>query len=98
MKTQIKLHSFKDNAKFIEFIGHLETLTDVVTFAVVPNSDCVILRFALQNTSLVYYYTWRDYVNNNPIVAVGLDCMASSAMTDYDLDLLDGKEWLQTTK
>lgn len=99
MKTEktlhrIKLHSFKDQAKFDEYVEFLDTQEKVhglVSFVVCPCNDAVLVQFEPHNVALAYYYNVMDYLDNKPIIAVGRDCGADTMLNEWEIEQLDMK-------
>lgn len=86
----IKLEAFQQYAKFQEFISHLETIPSIVNFVV--EGGAVILEFnPVDTTKVYYYYSKVDNIKNNPIIALGRDCEASTNITAYDVEKLELK-------
>ena len=94
MKTQIKLvFEHETHAKLIEFVTHLESLSDVCNFVVA--GEAVLLEFDVYQWMNIYYYSWADnYQHNNPIIAIDRDCEVST-MTDWDLEQLEMKRFVK---
>ncbi len=88
MKHSIKLFAFKNNTTLVNFIGHLETIPELVTFVVCPDNDAILLEFDAVNTSQVYYATDLDNCLNKPLVAVGRDCGANTRLNDWEKEQL----------
>lgn len=92
MKTQIKLiFDSEHNSKLVEFISHLDSLSDVCNFVVA--GEAVLLEYDVYQWMNVYYYSWADcYQHNNPIIAIDRDCKVE-ALTDWDLEQLEMKSY-----
>ncbi|CAH9013957.1 hypothetical protein VP424E501_P0148 [Vibrio phage 424E50-1] len=88
MKHLIKLFAFKDYKTLVNFINHLETIPELVTFVVCPDNDAILLEFDSVNTSKVYYSTDLDNCLNKPLVAVGRDCGADTMLNDWEKEQL----------
>ncbi len=74
------------------FICHLETLSGV-TFVLVGQST-LLLQFEACRASEVYYQTELDNIKNNPLIAVGVDCSATTHLTDWDMEQLEMKSFV----
>ncbi|AGH31930.1 hypothetical protein VPIG_00072 [Vibrio phage PWH3a-P1] len=92
MKTQIKLtFDSEHNSKLVEFITHLESLSDVCNFVVA--GEALLLEYDVYQWMNVYYYSWADcYQYNNPIIAIDRDCK-HEALTGWDLEQLEMKSY-----
>jgi hypothetical protein len=96
IKHKIKLFNFQDKNKFNEFVDHLDTqtkaLNDVLTFVNV--NDSILIEFEPHNIKYVYYYNDMDFIDTKPIVKVGVDCTATTLLTDGELELLECKAFM----
>lgn len=95
--TQLKLSNFKTNSKLIEFMTHLESITDLVTFVYQSNEksgDTLLLQYDCNDYDKVYYYSNTDYLKNNPVVSVGIDCTGSPLLTTKEQESLEMKSFV----
>lgn len=89
---RVKLYNFKENTKLYEFIEHLENQHDV-TFIYYAESQTIVIDFPWIETSNVFYASEIDYLKNNPILAIGLDCQGTNELQEcehLDLDMKAG--------
>lgn len=94
MKTQIKfVFEHETHTKLIEFVTHLESLSDVCSFVLA--GDALLLEFDVYQWMNVYYYSWDDcYQYNNPIIAIDRDCYVGK-LSEWDLEQLEMKRFVK---
>lgn len=93
MKTQIKLiFKSEHKSKLEEFITHLESLSDVCTFVLA--GDALLLEFDPCDYQMIYYYTYSDWSDNNPIITLSRDCKVSK-LSEWDLEQLEMKRFVK---
>lgn len=95
--AQLKLSNFQSYTKLIEFITHLESNKDIVTFVCQSNEksgDVLLLEYDHNDYDKVYYYSNTDYLKNNPVVSVGIDCAGSPLLTAKEKESLEMKSFV----
>lgn len=105
----IKLSDFQSQEKLQEFAEHLEllnglTYTTSLCYIYKPEDKSFILQYdldeELEGMSLqtwIYYYSDLDYLNNTPIIKVGIDCnhyTGDKYITQDDLEALKLKSYV----
>lgn len=99
----VKLANFQSQEKLLEFAEHLQllnglTYTTSLCYIYKPEDKSFIIQYdineELHGMSLqtwIYYYSDLDYLNNKPIIKVGIDCNAYTSdkyITQEDLEAL----------
>lgn len=95
--AQLKLSNFQTSSKLVEFITHLESVTEIVTFVYQSDEksgDELLLEYDHNAYDKVYYYSNTDYLKNNPVVSVGIDCTASPLLTTKEQESLEMKSFV----
>lgn len=87
---RVKLYSFEDNNTLSEFIEHLENQQDV-TFVYYPENQSIVIDFPWTETSKIFYASEIDYLKNNVILAIGLDCQGTNELAECEHLDLDNK-------
>lgn len=94
--AQLKLSNFQTSSKLVEFITHLESNKDIVTFVCQSDGksgDVLLLEYDHNDYDKVYYYSNTDYLKNNPVVSVGIDCTGSPILTEKEQESLEMKSF-----
>ena len=105
----VKLADFQSQEKLQEFAEHLEllnglTYTSSFCYIYKPEDKSFILQYDINEKLLgmslqtwIYYKTDLDYLNNKPIIKVGVDCnhyTSDKYITKNDLEQLTLKSYV----
>ena len=95
--AQLKLSNFQTSSKLVEFITHLESVTEIVTFVCQSSKESgnvLLLEYDHNDHDKVYYYSNIDYLKNNPIIRLGVDCTGSPLLTTKEQESLEMKSFV----
>ena len=105
----VKLADFQSQEKLQEFDEHLEllnslTYTSSFCYSYKPEDKSFILQYDINEElhgmclqTWIYYRSDLDYLNNNPIIKVGVDCnhyTSDKYITQNDLEDLKLKSYV----
>ena len=90
--SRIKLTNFKAPQVLETFINHLEAVptAEKVVFVLLDDNTLLLGSSIVDNDS-VFYSSWYNAANNNPIITLGIDCDATNVLSDYDHEQLNMK-------
>lgn len=93
--SRIKLTNFKAPQVLETFINHLETIpTTGKAVFVLLDGNTLLLESSIVDNDSVFYSSWYNATNNNPLITLGVDCDATNVLSKYDHEQLNMKGFI----